>query len=102
MRRMNRLLVLRRSLAPARKKSFVNMLVALPMALKSAIRLSPTGITAEGDRVEVESVSDVETLEGKRYLNYHHFLFEFKKQKIHCDTPIHRSNARPRSLRCAD
>ena len=70
MRRMNRLLVLRRSLAPARKKSFVNLLVALPE------------ITAEGDRVEVESVSDFETLEGKRYLNHYHFLFEFKNGKF--------------------
>jgi ketosteroid isomerase-like protein len=49
---------------------------------KVGIRLSPTGITAEGDSVEVESVSDVETLEGKRYLNYHHFLFEFKNRKF--------------------
>ena len=67
---MNGLLVLRRSLAPARKKSFVNLLVALPE------------ITAEGDRVEVESVSDVETLEGKRYLNQYRFLFELKNEKF--------------------
>ena len=98
MRRMNRLLVLRRSLAPARKKSFVNMLVALPMALKSAIRLSPTGITAEGDRVEVESVSDVETLEGKRYLNQYRFLFELKNEKF---TAIHNYMDPMLSLRCA-
>jgi len=98
MRRMNRLLVLRRSLAPARKKSFVNMLVALPMALKSAIRLSPTGITAEGDRVEVESVSDVETLEAKRYLNQYRFLFELKNEKF---IAIHNYMDPMLSLRCA-
>ena len=70
MRGMNGFLVLRRSLAPARNKSFVNLLVALPE------------ITAEGDRVEVESVSDVETLEAKRYLNQYRFLFELKNEKF--------------------
>ena len=45
---------------------------------KVGIRLSPTGITAGGDRGEVKSVPDVEALEGKRYLNTYHFLFEFK------------------------
>ena len=45
---------------------------------KGGIRLSLTGITAEGNRVAVEVVSDGETLEGKRYLNQYHFLFEFK------------------------
>jgi len=86
MRRMNRLLVLRRSLAPARKKSFVNLLVALPE------------ITAEGDRVEVESVSDVETLEGKRYLNQYRFLFELKNEKF---IAIHNYMDPMLSLRCA-
>ena len=49
---------------------------------KGGIRLSPAGITAEGDRVEVESVSGVKTLECKRYLNHYHFLFEFKNGKF--------------------
>ena len=49
---------------------------------KVGIRLSPTGITAEGDRVEVESVSGVKTLECKRFLNSDHFLFEFKNGKF--------------------
>ena len=49
---------------------------------KVGIRLSPTGITAEGDRVKVKSVSDVETLEGRRYLNHYHFFFEFKNGKF--------------------
>jgi ketosteroid isomerase-like protein len=49
---------------------------------KVGIRLSPAGITAEGDRVKVESVSDVETLEGKRYLNQYHFFFDFKNGKF--------------------
>ncbi len=74
------------------------MLVALPMALKSAIRLSPTGITAEGDRVEVESVSDVETLEAKRYLNQYRFLFELKNEKF---IAIHNYMDPMLSLRCA-
>ncbi len=49
---------------------------------KGGIRLSLTGITAEGNRVAVEAVSDDETLEGKRYLNQYHFLFEFKNGKF--------------------
>jgi hypothetical protein len=49
---------------------------------KGGILQSPTGITAEGDRVAVEAVSDGETLDGKRYLNQYHFLFEFKNGKF--------------------
>ncbi|HIE87320.1 MAG: nuclear transport factor 2 family protein [bacterium] len=49
---------------------------------KSGIRLSSTGITAKGDRVAAEAVSDGETLEGKRCLNQYQFLFEFKNGKF--------------------
>ena len=64
------------------KEGFRELASGVAGGTRGGIRLSPTGITAEGDRVAVEAVSDGETLDGKRYLNQYHFLFEFKNGKF--------------------
>jgi ketosteroid isomerase-like protein len=64
------------------KEGFRELASGVVGGTKGGIRLSPTGITAEGNRVAVEVVSDGETLEGKRYLNQYHFLSEFKNGKF--------------------
>ena len=64
------------------KEGFRELASGVAGGTRAGIRLSPTGITAEGDRVAVEAVSYGETLDGKRYLNQYHFLFEFKNGKF--------------------
>ncbi len=64
------------------KEAFRELATGVVGGTKAGIRLSPTGITAEGNRVAVEAVSDGETLEGKRYVNQYHFLFELRDEKI--------------------
>lgn len=43
----------------------------------NGLRMSVTGITAEGQRVAVEAESHGITADGKTYENCYHFLFEF-------------------------
>jgi len=64
------------------KEGFRELASGVVGGTKAGITLSPTGVTAEGNRVAVEALSDGETLEGARYLNQYHFLFEFKDGKI--------------------
>lgn len=64
------------------KSAFFELASGVAGGTKAGIRLSPTGITAEGNRVAVEAVSDGETTDGKRYLNQYHFLFEFNGNKF--------------------
>lgn len=64
------------------KKEFLELASGVAGGTKAGIHLSPTGITAEGNRVAVEAISDGETMAGKRYQNKYHFLFEFKNQKF--------------------
>ncbi|GEL16829.1 nuclear transport factor 2 family protein [Pseudonocardia asaccharolytica] len=47
-----------------------------------AIRLTPLGFTAEGDRVAVETESYTELKNGRVYNNLYHFLFEVRDGKI--------------------
>jgi len=48
-----------------------------------AIRLTPTAMTAEGDRVAVETESYAELTNGRVYNNLYHFLFIVRDGKIH-------------------
>lgn len=64
------------------KEEFRELAKGVVGGTKSGISLTATGITAEGNRVAVEAVSDGETVEGKRYLNQYHFLFEFNNGKF--------------------
>jgi uncharacterized protein len=42
--------------------------------MPKGLRVTPTGLTAEGDRVAVEAESYGETASGKIYSNLYHFL----------------------------
>jgi ketosteroid isomerase-like protein len=48
-----------------------------------AIRLTPTAMTAEGERVAVETESYAELTNGRVYNNLYHFLFVVRDGKIH-------------------
>jgi ketosteroid isomerase-like protein len=55
------------------------------------IRLTVTGVTAEGDRVAIEAEGYAKLKDGKTYENLYHFLFIIKDGKIqlakeYCDT----------------
>ena len=50
--------------------------------MKVGQRVTPTGITAEGDRVAVEAESYAKMKNGKTYQNTYHFLFIVKSGKI--------------------
>ena len=65
------------------KGGFLELASGVAGGTRGGIALTPTGITAEGNRVAVEAVSDGETLNGKRYQNRYHFLFEFQGNQIH-------------------
>jgi len=57
-----------------------SMLATMPEGLK--LTPSPSGFTAEGNRVAVEVESYGKTDSGKVYNNLYHFLFEVKEGKI--------------------
>jgi len=44
--------------------------------------LTVTGVTAEGDRVAIEAVSNGQLTNGKAYRNTYHYLFVFKDGKV--------------------
>jgi hypothetical protein len=50
--------------------------------IDGALRLSPTGATAEGERVAVEAESYARMSNGKIYQNKYHFLFTVRNGKI--------------------
>lgn len=50
--------------------------------MPKGMRVTPTGLTAEGDRVAVEAESSGETATGRTYNNQYHFLFEVRDGKI--------------------
>ena|GEM_PF-3098474 len=50
--------------------------------MPKGLRITPKGLTAEGDRVAVEAESYGETASGKIYNNLYHFLFEVRDGKI--------------------
>lgn len=64
------------------KAAFLELASGVAGGTREGIRLTPTGVTAEGSRVAVEALSDGETTAGKRYQNQYHFLFEFRNGKF--------------------
>jgi len=64
------------------KAQFVELVQGLGAAMPKGLRVTPQGITAEGDRVAVEAESYGETANGKMYNNLYHFLFEVRGGKI--------------------
>lgn len=64
------------------KAQFVELLQGIGAAMPKGLRVTPTGLTAEGDRVAVEAESYGETTTGKIYNNRYHFLVEIRDDKI--------------------
>jgi ketosteroid isomerase-like protein len=64
------------------KTQFAELLQGIRTAMPKGLRVTPKGLTAEGDRVAVEAESYGETATGKIYNNLYHFLFEVRDGKI--------------------
>jgi ketosteroid isomerase-like protein len=64
------------------KQQFAEGLKGMAAALPEGLRLTPKGITAEGDRVAVEAESYGKHANGKIYQNQYHFLIEVRDGKI--------------------
>ena len=64
------------------KAQFAELVRGIGAAMPKGLRVTPTGLTAEGDRVAVEAESYGETVHGKIYNNRYHFLIEVRNGKI--------------------
>jgi ketosteroid isomerase-like protein len=65
------------------KAQFAGMLARIEAGMPNGIRLTITGVTAEGNRVAVEMNADGESATGKAYHNQYHDLLEVRQGKIH-------------------
>lgn len=59
------------------RETILSMPNALKEGIKGELKITETGITAEGNKVAIEAVSEAELKSGERYGNVYHFLFEF-------------------------
>ena len=59
------------------REAMLGMPALLRRALNGPLVITETGITAEGDRVAIEAVSEGELATGERYGNVYHFLIVF-------------------------
>jgi len=64
------------------KAEFAALIGGLGSKIDGGMRITPKGITAEGDRVAVEAESYGKMKNGKVYQNTYHFLFVVKGGKI--------------------
>ena len=64
------------------KAQFGELMGGLGAKIDGGLRLTPLGITAEGDRVAVEAESYGKMKNGKTYQNQYHFLFQVRDGKI--------------------
>lgn len=64
------------------KKQFRELLGGIAEACTGPIKITPKGVTAEGDRVAVEAESYVKLKNGRVYNNQYHFLIEVRGGKI--------------------
>jgi uncharacterized protein len=65
------------------KTQFAEMLSMIEAGMPNGIRLTITGVTAEGDRVAVEMNADGVSATGKEYHNQYHDLLEVRDGQIH-------------------
>jgi ketosteroid isomerase-like protein len=65
------------------KTQFAGMLSMIEEGMPNGIRLTITGITAEGDRVAVEMKADGVSATGQEYHNQYHDLLEVRDGQIH-------------------
>jgi ketosteroid isomerase-like protein len=64
------------------KAQFTELIGSLGPKIDGALRVTPKGVTAEGDRVAVEAESYAKMRNGKTYQNQYHFLFVVRDGKI--------------------
>lgn len=64
------------------KAQFAELAGGLASKIDGGMRLTPLGVTAEGDRVAVEAESHAKMKNGKTYQNQYHFLFQVRDGKI--------------------
>ena len=64
------------------KAEFAEVAKGLGEAMPNGLKITPKGITAEGDRVAVEAESYGELANGKVYNNQYHFMIEMQDGKI--------------------
>jgi hypothetical protein len=64
------------------KAQFAEMLRTIETGMPNGIRLTITGVTAEGDRVAVEINANGVSATGKQYQNQYHDLLEIRGGKI--------------------
>ena len=64
------------------KAQFAALVGELGSKIDGGLRVTPKGITAEGDRVAVEAESLAKMKNGKTYQNTYHFLFIVRDGKI--------------------
>lgn len=55
---------------------------AMVKRLKTGLKMTPTGMVAEGNRVAVEVVSEGDLTNGRQYRQEYHMLLEFREGKI--------------------
>jgi hypothetical protein len=65
------------------KAQLAEMLATIGKGMPTGIRLTVTGVTAEGERVAVEMNADGVSATGKEYHNHYHDLLEVRDGKIH-------------------
>ena len=64
------------------KAQFTELFKGIGTVMPKGLKITPKGITAEGDRVAVEAESYGEHANGKVYNNRYHFLIEVRGGKI--------------------
>lgn len=74
-----------------KKKSIVPMVQVLFATGTTPLKMTIGDVTAEGDRVCVESASEMEVKNGKSYRNTYHYIYYLRDGKIvhvkeYCDT----------------
>jgi ketosteroid isomerase-like protein len=65
------------------KAQLAEMLDTIGKGMPTGIRLTVTGVTAEGERVAVEMNADGISATGKEYHNHYHDLFEVRDGRIY-------------------
>lgn len=64
------------------KAEFAKLAGGITEAMPKGLKITPKGVTAEGNRVAVEAESYGELANGKVYNNLYHFLVECENGKI--------------------
>lgn len=64
------------------KPEFANLLAEVTASAPNGIRVTPSQLTAEADRVSVEAESYAEISNGKTYKNIYHFMMVCRDGKL--------------------